>query len=214
MTVTTPTPKKDIPPYAICNILGHATYQCPELLLLRTHLHKEEESYNEPILVFQITLPEASKQNNKALRTNHSCALCGLYGHYSHHYTKLQTFWSMLTNLWQQSLALEVTVIEEVLPPKTSNETIKEVMVWPSSVLCPCVTHPMMKQYISIHPYVLDHLPLVPPNLAYMYDLLAMSSASVGSFSPFHLLVFGPWSPVWFTLTLPNKVKCASRGIS
>ena len=69
---------------------------------------------NENIPV--VELPTAPIVRNKALRTNHACALCGLYGHYAHHCQDLPEFQIALADLRQHSLESEITLIEEVHP--------------------------------------------------------------------------------------------------
>lgn len=114
-----------------------------------THIRKKEEDINGSIPMVQITLPKAFKQHNKALHTNHPFALCGLYGHYSDHCTKLQTFWSTLAGLRQQSLASQVTVIEEVLPPIISTKVTNTIYyvsssIGSSSMAQPSTTHTIL----------------------------------------------------------------------
>ena len=78
-------------------------------------VHLDAMDTNENILV--VKLPTAPIVRNKALKTNHACALCGFYGHYSHHYQDLPEFQMALAELHQHSLESEITLIEEVHPP-------------------------------------------------------------------------------------------------
>ena len=59
-----------------------------EIPVIRVHLDSMDTKEN--ILVVELAI--APVVRNKALRTNHACALCGLYGHYSHHYQDLPEF--------------------------------------------------------------------------------------------------------------------------
>ena len=76
-----------------------------------------------------VELPTASIVRNKALRTNHACALFGLYGHYSRHYQDLPKFRMTLAELRQHSLESEITLIEEVHPPLPSSDTMSIYMM-------------------------------------------------------------------------------------
>jgi hypothetical protein len=48
-----------------------------------------EEYFDDNTPVVELTLPDSAKKRNKALHTNHPCALCDTYGHYSHHCPEL-----------------------------------------------------------------------------------------------------------------------------
>ena len=78
------------------------------------HAHLDAMDTNENIPV--VELPTMLIVRNKELRTNHACALCGLYGHYSHHCQELPEFQMALADLCQNSLDSEITLIEEVHP--------------------------------------------------------------------------------------------------
>ena len=56
--------------------------------MIRAHLDAMDTTEN--LLV--VELPNAPIVRNKALRKNHAYTLCGLYGHYSHHYQDLPKF--------------------------------------------------------------------------------------------------------------------------
>ena len=66
--------------------------------------------------ISMVELPTTQIVRNKALRTNHACALFGLYGHYSRHYQDLPKFRMTLAEIRQHSLESEITLIEEVHP--------------------------------------------------------------------------------------------------
>ena len=51
-----------------------------------------EDFLNDIPPVDKVSLPDAAKSKNKALCTNHPCALCDVYGHYSHHCPELPRF--------------------------------------------------------------------------------------------------------------------------
>ena len=93
--------------------------------MIRAHLDAMDTNENIPM----VELPTTPIVRNKALRTNHACALCGLYGHYSHHCQDLLEFRMALADLHQQSLESEITLIEEVHPPLPSSETISIYMI-------------------------------------------------------------------------------------
>ena len=76
---------------------------------------------NENIPV--VELPTMPVVRNKALRTNHAYALCGLYGHYSHHCQFLPELRMALADLCHHSLESEITLIDEVHPPPPSLDT-------------------------------------------------------------------------------------------
>jgi len=64
----------------------------------------------------KVTLPDAAKNKNKALRTNHPYALCNVYGHYSHHCINLPWFQDALQALRQLAIssALEPPLSQEI----------------------------------------------------------------------------------------------------
>ena len=85
-----------------------------------------------------VELPATPIVRNKALRTNHACALCSLYGHYSHHCQDLPKFRMALADLRQHSLESEITMIKEVHPPPPSLDTMSIYMM--SSSIDPLVS--------------------------------------------------------------------------
>ena len=76
-----------------------------------------------------VEIPSGPIVKNKSLRTNHACALCGLYGHYSHHFQDLSKFRTALANLRQHSLEYEITLMEEFHPPTPSSDTMSIYMM-------------------------------------------------------------------------------------
>ena len=76
-----------------------------------------------------VEIPTAPIVRNKSLRTNHASALCGLYGHYSHHCQDFPEFRMALANLRQHSLDSEITLIEEIHPPPPSSDTMSFYMM-------------------------------------------------------------------------------------
>ena len=80
-------PRK-VPPCAVCEQQGHPTQNCLEMPVI--HAHVDAMDTNEKIPV--VELPTVPLVKNKALRTNHACTLCVLYGHYSHHFQDLPKF--------------------------------------------------------------------------------------------------------------------------
>ena len=89
--------------------------------------HLDAMATNEKIPM--VELPTTPIVRNKALRTNHACALCGLYVHYSHHCQDLPKFSMALADLRQHSLESEITLIEEVHPPPPSSDTMSIYMI-------------------------------------------------------------------------------------
>ena len=87
--------------------------------MIRAHLDGMDTTENLPM----VELPSTPIVRNKSLRTNHACALCIFYGHYSHHCQDFPEFRMDLANLRQHSLEYEITPIEEVHhgPPPSSD---------------------------------------------------------------------------------------------
>ena len=91
------------------------------------HVHLDAMDTNENIPMVEIlTVPIV---RNKALRTNHACALYGFYGHYSHHCQYLSKFRMALANIRQHSLESDFTLIKEVHPPPPSSDTMSIYMM-------------------------------------------------------------------------------------
>jgi len=73
---TTPAPAKlpkPIPPFSLCDVVGHATNNFPKLLDVKTVVSNPFPNSN--IREFHVTLPESAKKR-RPLCTNHPCALC------------------------------------------------------------------------------------------------------------------------------------------
>ena len=83
--MVTPTIQRESPVCAVCDIIGHPTHICLELDELKPLLGSEKD----------ITTPRSYKKEpttkgkGKALCTNHACALCSNYGHYTHHFPEI-----------------------------------------------------------------------------------------------------------------------------
>ena len=107
---------RQVSPCAVCEQQGRPTHNCPEIPMIYAHLDAMDT--NENILV--VELSTAPILSNKALRTNHACTLCGLYGHYSYHCQDLPEFRMALADLCQHSLDSEITLIKEFHPPPPS----------------------------------------------------------------------------------------------
>ena len=75
------TKPRSILPCVVFKVQGHPTQNCPEIHIIRAHMDAMDTTENLSIL----ELPTAPIVRNKALRTNHACALCSLYGNYSDH---------------------------------------------------------------------------------------------------------------------------------
>ena len=99
--------------------------------MIRAHLDAMDTNKNIPM----VELPTAPIVRNKALRTNHACTLCGLYGHYSHHCQDLPKFRMALADLRHHFLEYEITLIEEVHPPPPSSHTMSIYMMSSSIAL-------------------------------------------------------------------------------
>jgi len=64
-----------IPPYALCEVVGHPTNVCPKLDDLKALLHAPKVPVNPPPPTRENTTPS----HNKALHTNHTCIICAEY---------------------------------------------------------------------------------------------------------------------------------------
>ena len=93
--------------------------------MLYAHLYGMDTTENIPM----VELPSGPIVKIKSLRMNHACALCRLYGHYSHHCQDLSEFQTTLANLRQHSLESEITLIEEVHPSPPSLDTMSIYMM-------------------------------------------------------------------------------------
>ena len=93
--------------------------------MIRVHLDAMDTTENLPM----VELPSMPIVRNKSLRTNHACSLCGLYGHYSHHFQDLPKFQMALADLRQHSLESEITLIKKFHPPPPSSDTMSIYMM-------------------------------------------------------------------------------------
>ena len=84
-------------PCAVCDIVGHPTHICLELdelkLLLRSEKNIAMKSSRKKV--------SATKNQGKALCTNHACTICKNYGHYTHHCPKIPRYRNALHALEQ-----------------------------------------------------------------------------------------------------------------
>ena len=81
-TPTDTTPPPLAKPYALCDVVGHATHTCPEFPRIQPMVKVAfpKSTVSDP------SLPSSSvTKNPKTIRTSKPCALCGVHGHYSHH---------------------------------------------------------------------------------------------------------------------------------
>lgn len=63
---------KEPPLSALCEVVWHPNNMCAELDELKALMHVPKALVNPPT-------------RNKTLRTNHACAICTEYRHYTHH---------------------------------------------------------------------------------------------------------------------------------
>ena len=117
------TEPRPTPTCTLCDIQGHATQNCMELHLLRTHMDGIEETDGAPV----VTILDPRVVKNKSLRTNHPCVVCDLYGHYSHHFPKLPEYRSALRNLQKHSRKSYITILEEIHPSVSSSDTTNTI---------------------------------------------------------------------------------------
>jgi len=89
-------------PCSFCETIGYPTNKCPKLKRLKYLLHAPQELVNP--------LTSIKKKNlathYKALHTNHACAFCAKYGHYTHSCPKVPRYKDALVALTQPSSSL------------------------------------------------------------------------------------------------------------
>ena len=87
---------------------------------------------------------------DKSLRTNHSCALCDVYGHYSHHCPDLPEYRIALFEMNNLDLETANLTIEEILPSDLDLETtqLPIVEILPSDLDLETTQLPI----VEIHP--------------------------------------------------------------
>lgn len=83
--VVTPTIQRESSACDICDVMGHPTHICPELDELKPLLGYEDGTSKRHSHKKEL----ATKSTSKPLRTNHACALCDTYGHYTHHFPEI-----------------------------------------------------------------------------------------------------------------------------
>jgi hypothetical protein len=91
MTINITTPKV-IQPSTLCEIIIHATNNCPLLLEIKSLFNSNDIEPSTYILMVNVTLLESSIKCIKSLYKNHPCALCNTYGHYFHNCPKIPQF--------------------------------------------------------------------------------------------------------------------------
>jgi len=68
-------------PYTLCETVGHPTNRFLELNKLKALLHAPKAPVNPPPPTGEKSMPTCLK----TLHTNHACAICIKYDHYTHH---------------------------------------------------------------------------------------------------------------------------------
>ena len=63
-----------------------------------------------------VQLDPTPKPRNKSLRTNYPCAICGVYGHYSHHCSDLPDYRAALYEMNNLDLEMAPPTIEAIHP--------------------------------------------------------------------------------------------------
>lgn len=76
------------PPCALCEVVGHPTNMCPKLDEVQTLLHAPKAPVNPPPPIGDKITPA----HYKAFHTNHACAICMEYWHYTHHCPKIPRY--------------------------------------------------------------------------------------------------------------------------
>ena len=64
-----------------------------------------------------VQLESTPKPRDKSLRTNHPCAICGVYGHYTNHCPDLPDYRVALYEMNNLDLETAPPTSEEILPP-------------------------------------------------------------------------------------------------
>ena len=121
---------RQVPPCAIYEQQRHPTQNFPKIPVIRAHLDAMDTNEKIPM----VELPTASVVKNKALRMNHACSLCSLYGHYSHHFQDLPECRMALDDLRHHSLESEITLIEEIHPPTPPSSDTMSIYMMSSSL--------------------------------------------------------------------------------
>ena len=90
--------------------------------------------------ILVVHLDSTLKLRDKSLRTNQSCALCGVYGHYSHHCPNLPEYRAALFEMNNLDLETAPLTIEEIHPPVSSSSEEVNTIYMISSVTTPSST--------------------------------------------------------------------------
>ena len=77
---------------------------------------------------------------DKSLRTNHSCPICGIYGHYTNHCPDLLDYRAALFEMNNLDLETAPLTIEEIHPPVSSSSEEVNTIYMISSVTTPSST--------------------------------------------------------------------------
>ena len=87
-----------------------------------------------------VHLDSTPMPRDKSLRTNQSCALCGVYGHYSHHCPDLPEYRLALFEMNNLDLETAPLTIEEIHSPVSSSSEEVNTIYMISSVTTPSST--------------------------------------------------------------------------
>ena len=70
--------------------------------------------------ILVVYLDPTPTPRDKSLRNNHSCAICGIYGHYTNHCPDLPDYRAALFEMNNLDLETAPPTIEEIHPPVSS----------------------------------------------------------------------------------------------
>ena len=104
-----------------------------------------------------VKLDPTPKPRDKSLRTNHPCAICGVYGHYSHHCPDLPDYRVALYEMNNLDLETAPPTIEEIHPPVSSPSGEDNTIYMISSATTPSSTD-LMTQTFRIDEEILEAL--------------------------------------------------------
>ena len=94
---------------------------------------------NDPTIPV-VHLESTPTPRDKSLRTNHSCAICGIYGHYTNHCPDLPNYIAALFEMNNLDLETAPPTIEEIHPPVSSPSEEINTIYMISSVTTPSST--------------------------------------------------------------------------
>ena len=84
--------------------------------------------------ILVVHLDPTPMPRDKSLCTNHSCALCGVYGHYSHHCPDLPKYRVALFEMNNLDLETAPPTIVEIHPAdSSSSEEVNSIYMIPST---------------------------------------------------------------------------------